>query len=69
MSNEGGVTPSEMVHDTILLSVTPTMGEGALGTQRSQVRFRTQIRGDRHLEAGTNRRVNRHREGCMRASA
>ncbi len=32
-------------------------------------RNRTQIRGQRNLEAGTSPRVNRGREGCMRASA
>ena len=34
MSEEGGVTPSEVVQDTTPRPVTPSSGKGALGTQR-----------------------------------
>jgi hypothetical protein len=54
MSEEGGVTPFEVARDATPLRVTPVAGKEALGTQRSQVRARTEIRGDRHLEAGTS---------------
>ena len=36
MSEEGGVTPFEVVHDTTLEQVTLVTGKGALGTWRSQ---------------------------------
>ena len=37
MSNEGGVTPSDVVRDTTPREVTPFAGKGALGTWRALV--------------------------------
>jgi hypothetical protein len=51
---EEGGTPFEEARDASPLRVTPVAGKEALGTQRSQVRARTEIREDRHFEAGTN---------------
>ena len=34
MSDEGGVTPSDEMHDNSLPEVTPEAGKGALGTWR-----------------------------------
>ena len=58
MSDEGGVTPSEVVLDTTLARVTPAPGKGALGTWRSQDGPRTQSRESMHLEDGTSLEVN-----------
>jgi len=47
MSDEGGVMPSDVVLDTTLQKVTPSAGEGSLGTWRA-------LTGPRH-RAGLNR--------------
>ena len=69
MSNEEGVTPFEVVHDTTPAEVTPEPGKEALGTWRFQGGPRTLSRDTPILEAGTSPEANRHGEGCMRASA
>jgi hypothetical protein len=68
MSDEGGVTFSDVALDATLPRVTPGGGKGALGTWRFQVDSRTLSREWSHLEAGTSPGANRHGVGCTWAS-
>jgi len=64
-SDEGGVTPTEEMHDISHPAVTPTGGKGALGTWRSQGGARILSREKPTLEAGTSLWANRRaRGGC-----
>ena len=54
MSDEEGVMPFETVQDTVLVTVTPMPGKGALGTWRSQEGSGLRAGVTCFLEAGTS---------------
>jgi len=65
MSDEGGVVPSDVVHDTTPQEVTPTCGQRSSGHLAGLGRPRTLSRVNRAIKYGPSPAVNRSREECI----